>query len=298
MKLYTEHSEVHLLQYIKRIKEENQSYYWHCVVSTLDKKYYLDNDKKTALSVLLQSSDLSQRDADIFWLPTGHLLLFTETSVEPITKTILDILNLLVREEDKPISPLATINLLKEWQRFYDVLNTIITPGTLAKEKETAEESSVLAPAEIPQEIGTIDLRSERRNRHSPKLLSIEDDSTTQMMIESMMEPYCNVTLARNATEAKKLYEDILPNIVFMDIELPDGNGKLLTEEFCKKDPNAFIVMVSGNLSMKTVDECIEAGARGFISKPVNKQINRMLYFINLYNSEKRSGSRTTASAQ
>ncbi|MDO6718364.1 response regulator [Psychrosphaera sp. 1_MG-2023] len=63
-----------------------------------------------------------------------------------------------------------------------------------------------------------------------------------------------------------------LPDIIFLDIELPKSNGQQILKEMRLIKPNAFVVMVSAHSSADNVKTSIELGASGFVVKPFTSQ--------------------------
>lgn len=63
-----------------------------------------------------------------------------------------------------------------------------------------------------------------------------------------------------------------LPDIIFLDIELPKSNGQQILKEMRAIKPNAFVVMVSAHSSADNVKTSIELGASGFVVKPFTSQ--------------------------
>lgn len=57
------------------------------------------------------------------------------------------------------------------------------------------------------------------------------------------------------------------PDLVLLDIGLPDGNGITLLKTILRKFPNLKVAMLSGHDDIQTVDEAIRSGAAGFIPK-------------------------------
>lgn len=93
---------------------------------------------------------------------------------------------------------------------------------------------------------------------------------------------------AHNASSALLTFSQQLPEMVFLDIELPDGSGLDLLKRFKEQKPDCFVVMVSGVSTLDNVKTSIASGAASFIVKPftadkilaVLKQFNR--YYDNL----------------
>lgn len=110
------------------------------------------------------------------------------------------------------------------------------------------------------------------------RVLLIDDDRTTRRLVTAELKDYCKLAEAPDASQGISLYNHLHPDIVFMDIELPDGSGNDLLKWMMQNDPGAFVVMFSGHNDAKTVKKSIDMGAQGFVSKPFD--IQRMLHFI------------------
>jgi len=73
---------------------------------------------------------------------------------------------------------------------------------------------------------------------------------------------------AANGLEAVSKYAELKPELVTMDIVMPELDGIAATREILKKDPSATIIMCSALGQEALVIESISAGARDFIVKP------------------------------
>ena len=73
---------------------------------------------------------------------------------------------------------------------------------------------------------------------------------------------------APNGRVAVDQYIALRPDIVFMDMVMPELGGVDAVREICKLDPNARIVMCSAMGQQQIVAEAVQAGAKGFITKP------------------------------
>jgi two-component system chemotaxis response regulator CheY len=73
---------------------------------------------------------------------------------------------------------------------------------------------------------------------------------------------------ATNGAEAVRLYQELKPDLVTMDITMPEVDGIAAVKEIKKIDPNAKVVMVSAMGQQAMVIEAIQAGASDFIVKP------------------------------
>ncbi|MHC5113965.1 MAG: response regulator [Planctomycetota bacterium] len=73
---------------------------------------------------------------------------------------------------------------------------------------------------------------------------------------------------ARNGEEAVALYRKERPDLVTLDIVMPEMDGVSALKEVIAGDPGARVVMVSAVDQRDKLTECIETGAIDFIVKP------------------------------
>ena len=77
---------------------------------------------------------------------------------------------------------------------------------------------------------------------------------------------------AQNGNEAVENYEIYRPEIVLMDITMPEKDGIAAVKEIKQFDPSATIIMVSAMGQQDKVFAAIAAGARDFVVKPFEAQ--------------------------
>jgi len=73
---------------------------------------------------------------------------------------------------------------------------------------------------------------------------------------------------AESGTQAVEKYHALKPDLVTMDIVMPDMGGIEAVREICKTDPDAKILMCSAMGQQALVVEAIQAGAKDFVVKP------------------------------
>jgi two-component system chemotaxis response regulator CheY len=73
---------------------------------------------------------------------------------------------------------------------------------------------------------------------------------------------------AETGLQAIERYRDLRPDLVTMDIVMPDMGGIDAVREIVKGDPNAKILMCSAMGQQALVVEAIQAGAKDFVVKP------------------------------
>ena len=87
---------------------------------------------------------------------------------------------------------------------------------------------------------------------------------------------------AKNGLQALRLYKETKPDIVLMDVMMPDYNGFFGLEKIKEFDSDSNIVMVTADLTEKTAQRLNELGADEILYKPyeidqVMKTINKLL---------------------
>ena len=84
---------------------------------------------------------------------------------------------------------------------------------------------------------------------------------------------------ASNGTESVQLYKQLKPDLVTMDITMPEMDGISALKEIRSSDPSATVVMCTAMGQKNMVVEAIQAGAKDFIVKPF--QPDRVLEAVN-----------------
>ncbi|SHI80050.1 two-component system, chemotaxis family, response regulator CheY [Geosporobacter subterraneus DSM 17957] len=104
----------------------------------------------------------------------------------------------------------------------------------------------------------------------SKRILIVDDAAFMRMMIKDVLTKngFEVIGEAENGLKAIEKYKELGPNLVIMDITMPEVDGIQAVKEIKKMDPNAKIVMCSAMGQQAMVIEAIQAGARDFIVKP------------------------------
>jgi two-component system chemotaxis response regulator CheY len=104
----------------------------------------------------------------------------------------------------------------------------------------------------------------------SQGILVVDDAAFMRMMVKDILTKngYTVLGEAENGQKAIEKYKELNPDLVIMDITMPEVDGIQAVKEIKKIDPNAKIVMCSAMGQQAMVIESIQAGARDFIVKP------------------------------
>lgn len=114
------------------------------------------------------------------------------------------------------------------------------------------------------------------------RVLIIDDSVFTFEQLKSIVERTGVaevVAHAKDGIEGVKLYRKLAPDVVFLDILMPNMDGLQTLKTILSMDRNAKVFMISslGGAAEKA-EEAIKAGAKGIISKPFDeKDIKRIL---------------------
>jgi two-component system chemotaxis response regulator CheY len=102
------------------------------------------------------------------------------------------------------------------------------------------------------------------------KILVVDDAAFMRMMIKDILVKHGFEVIgeAANGAEAVVLFKELSPDLVTMDITMPEMDGITALKGIKKLDPNAKVVMCSAMGQQAMVLEAIQAGAKDFIVKP------------------------------
>ncbi|QCX32381.1 response regulator [Caloramator sp. E03] len=103
-----------------------------------------------------------------------------------------------------------------------------------------------------------------------PKVLIVDDAAFMRMMLKDILTKngYEIAGEASNGIKAIEIYKTEKPDIVTMDITMPEMDGIQAVKQIKAIDPNAKIIMCSAMGQQAMVMEAIKSGARDFIVKP------------------------------
>ncbi len=113
------------------------------------------------------------------------------------------------------------------------------------------------------------------------KIIIIDDDEdylevTTQMMKLKGLEV---VAVGYNGKEAAELYKKYLPDVILIDMSMPEYDGNYAIEEISKIDSNAKVILVSGMLGSSNKDVVKNGIVHHIVKKPYDSDnlINKIL---------------------
>ncbi|PFP30811.1 two-component system response regulator [Bacillus sp. AFS073361] len=113
------------------------------------------------------------------------------------------------------------------------------------------------------------------------KVLIVDDAAFMRMMLKDILNKNGLEVVgeAVNGADAVEKYRELKPDVVTMDITMPEKDGITAVKEIKALDPQAKVIMCSAMGQQPMVLEAIQAGAKDFVVKPF--QADRVMDSIN-----------------
>lgn len=123
------------------------------------------------------------------------------------------------------------------------------------------------------------------------KVLVVDDALFTRKVLREILETEgCEIVEASNGKEAIDKFRSEHPDLVLLDVSMPDMDGLTVLQAIKEIDENAKVVMVSAMGQSSTVQEAMKFGACDFIVKPFRPSQIRELVARWFLNSSHRQG--------
>ena len=103
-------------------------------------------------------------------------------------------------------------------------------------------------------------------------VLVVDDDSMMREILKVLLrgDDYSVIGEASNGNDAIEKCKQLDPDLVLLDINMPQMDGLIALESIQIVCPKTIVIMVSADATMDRVSEAIKKGAAGFIVKPLN----------------------------
>lgn len=111
-----------------------------------------------------------------------------------------------------------------------------------------------------------------RNDRTENLTLIADDDLFIHKVLREILKPFTQFDEAVDGADVLAKYKETLPDVIFLDIHMPNVEGLQLIKDIKDFDPDAHIVMVTADSKLENVQSAIKDGAAGFIVKPFDKQ--------------------------
>ncbi|MFT7164515.1 MAG: CheY-like chemotaxis protein, partial [Flavobacterium sp.] len=116
------------------------------------------------------------------------------------------------------------------------------------------------------------------------KVLLVEDNRINMLLAKTLVKRLisdCVILEAKDGNEAVELYKKELPDIILMDIQMPNKNGYEATVEIrqLKDSAEIPIIAITAGIMADDKGKCMEAGLNDYLSKPIiESELEEMLF--------------------
>jgi CheY-like chemotaxis protein len=116
------------------------------------------------------------------------------------------------------------------------------------------------------------ELLKEIEDKKNNTILVAEDDAINRELILDQFKEagFHSILLATNGKEAVDMVLKHSPDLILMDIRMPVMDGNTAIEKLKKKGYSGPIIILSGLSLKEDIDKCLQAGAAGYITKPID----------------------------
>jgi DNA-binding NtrC family response regulator len=104
------------------------------------------------------------------------------------------------------------------------------------------------------------------------KILIVDDEADLRSMLKSILEDDYTVTLAEDGAALQKFYSQDPPDVILLDLKLPDANGLDLLPQIKKTWPETEVIVLTGEATFEAAVQATKRGAYHFINKPFDTQ--------------------------
>jgi len=100
------------------------------------------------------------------------------------------------------------------------------------------------------------------------RLLIVDDEPNVVAGLQALLADEWDVKTAMTTREARAVFADFSPDVVLLDMNLPDGNGVDVLHDFKMYSEAVSVIMMSGVGTVDSVVESMKLGAETFLQKP------------------------------
>ena len=102
-----------------------------------------------------------------------------------------------------------------------------------------------------------------------PRVLIADDETHIRAMIKALLKTMTAEVVgeAANGRQAVELFEEHLPDLLLLDINMPVKTGEEALGEIVEKHPDALVIMITSLADADSVERCMDLGAANFLRK-------------------------------
>lgn len=106
-------------------------------------------------------------------------------------------------------------------------------------------------------------------DKRKVRVLLADDEKHVRQLVKAILMPlHCQVVgEAANGAEAVRMYQELRPDVVLLDINMPVKGGNEALREIIAFDPAALVVMLTSMSDLATVETSLDLGATQYLRK-------------------------------
>ena len=262
MRIFKENTECYLHALASSLSQDPASFEaWRCLHLTPP-----EGERLAPLAADALKTSRAPVDCDLIFCTDGDVFLISRE----LTAAELQVLGQELAASLSGNPEITVYDLFQDWRATHSAL--------LAKAGPDASFPAALRKSDAAfGEVGALleafaEAKKLRHARQPQYVMVVDDDPLTRRLVAgAFKEKYALITAA-DAQEAVANYLLHAPDIVFLDINMPDIGGFAVLRQLLASDPDAYVVMFSGNSYLDNVTEALSGGASGFVAKPFKKE--------------------------
>jgi len=107
------------------------------------------------------------------------------------------------------------------------------------------------------------------------RAMIVDDHPYIRQLMGKMLEYRAVLQEVDTGSSVLEAYMANRPDILFLDLHIPERSGKDLLHDILAHDAHAFVVILSGDSSSRNVIDMVQKGAKGFMTKPFTRDVVR-----------------------
>jgi len=108
-------------------------------------------------------------------------------------------------------------------------------------------------------------------------ILIVDDEIGARESLKMVFKEEYEVLLAKNAEESFRKLKECVPDVILLDILLPDLDGLKVLERMKREDPDAIVIMITATRTVRTAVEAMKLGAYDYVTKPFDVDELRLI---------------------
>lgn len=254
----------------------------HCSFDKLEGAY--NDPARLQITVNLLKDKLPEEDVQIYFCRDGDIFIAAYGADESIFKNLKTHIHTVFPDVS---SNCRIFKMVDEHDIFSDLTNIKLEEEKKRRHEEEMQDKKNEESRDVRvDEAYAKDMLVKRAQRTGMHILVVEDDAFTLKLVSGVLDDY-TVIKAMDGIDAVESYMLNAPDMVFLDINIPSLSGHEVLKKIKAFDPNAHVVMLSGNRSMTDVSNALAEGAKGFVAKPFPKE--KLLNCVRICQSSKES---------